>query len=148
MAGVSFDMAKPLRVLTAADTTLPAAADSTLGDALAAGGLAVVPGDLASARTWWQLTPDGTTRSILAPRLGGTDGLGKLFRGSKDVLPPSKAQPGGNGKGQGGPEYNNVLKVQKQVAPTVQKAGHAGRSSFETAAETAARLMRKKLGGG
>ena len=145
MAGVSFDMDKPLSILTAADTTLPAAADGTLRSTLDAGGLAVVPGDPVAATTWWQVAADGTTRSILAPRSGGNWLRGLFMR--KRVVPVVPSNPGGNGKG-GGNEYQNTLKVEEQVEPVVEGGSQVVADTFETSAETLKAIARKKLLGG
>ena len=64
-------MGQPLTVITGTDVVMPGAADPNLASILAAGGLAVVPGDVPTGTTWWEVSPDATTRSVLAPRLGG-----------------------------------------------------------------------------
>ena len=75
---VSFEMDEPLTVLSVDELgDLPAGSAVGLATMLAAGDLAVVPGDPGLAKTWWQVSQDGTTRSILAPTLGGVGGVGR-----------------------------------------------------------------------
>ena len=146
--GVSFDMAQPLNVLAADATTLPTAAGPELAETLAAGGLAVVPGDPASASTWWQIAPDGTTRSVLAPRLGGSGLIGKLLSPLFRVQPKLPSQPGGNGKGgRGGNDYQNALEPSKQATPAAEAAGQVARDTFQENAATIARDWSKFNGG-
>ncbi len=148
LQGVSFDMGKPLTVLSGSTAAVPTAADGELGTLLAAGGLAVVPGNPNSATTWWQIGPDGATRSILAPRLGGLGIIGRLFSPLFRVQPKLPAQPGGNGKGgRGGTEYQNSLEPSKQATPTVQAASEAAKDSFVRDAGSLAREWAKYRGG-
>jgi len=71
LEGASLSMYQPLTVLTDA-AALPVGAAASLTDALESGLVAVVPGDPASATTWWTVDPaDGSTRAIVAPGLGG-----------------------------------------------------------------------------
>lgn len=148
LAGVSFDMTRPLLVLDGTSTVVPQAADSHLADALAAGGLAVVPGDPASATTWWQIDPDGTTRSVLAPSLGGSWSIGKLFSPLFRVQPKLPSQPGGNGQGsRGGNEYQNTLEPSKEATPVVESAGNVAKDTFQRQASKLARDWTKFNGG-
>jgi transglutaminase-like putative cysteine protease len=87
ISGVSFDMDRPLTVLTGDDAAdLPPTAAPGLAAALEAGSIVVVPGDRSVAKTWWQVAPDGTTRSILAPTLGGS-GVGGVARPAAFKVP-------------------------------------------------------------
>ncbi len=147
LAGVSLEMGQPLSVLSATDTTLPRAADETLAEALAAGGLAVVPGAVADAGSWWLISADGSARSILAPRLGGNGIWSKLPNPFRRVVPVVPSEPGNNGKG-GGNEYINNLKVEKEVTPTVEAGGQMARDAFEDGAVAVSRAAAKKLIGG
>jgi transglutaminase-like putative cysteine protease len=148
LQGVSFDMAQPLIVLDAAATVLPGAADEVLASTLAAGGLAIVPGDVSSASTWWQVGPDGTTRSIIAPRMGASGSIGKKLSPAFRVQPKQPSQPGGNGKGgRGGNEYQNSLEPSKQATPVAQAAGNVTRDTFQQNAGTIARNWKKFSGG-
>jgi transglutaminase-like putative cysteine protease len=127
MEGVSFDMAQPLTVVTAADGVRPEAAAVDLERLLGAGGLAVVPGDVAAARTWWELSPDATTRSVLAPRLGGggVRGPGGPRRPILPVNPPDKPrdQRKQQDDGKQGNEYGTLV---ENVAGKVEKGAKAG----------------------
>ena len=140
-------MGQPLSVVSAADAILPDAADGTLTEALAAGGLAAIPGVAADARTWWLITADGTTRSILAPGLGGSSFWSRLPNPFRRVVPVLPSEPGHNGKG-GGNEYINNLKVEKEVTPTVEAGGQIARDAFEDGAVSLSRAAAKKLIGG
>jgi hypothetical protein len=147
LAGVSLDMGQPLRVVSSTDTTLPRAADSTLTDTLVGGGLAVIPGIAADATTWWLITADGTTRSILAPRLGGSGIWSKFPNPFRRVVPVVASEPGTNGNGSGD-EYLNDLKVEKEVTPTVEAGGQVARDVFEEGSVALRAAARKKLLGG
>jgi hypothetical protein len=148
LEAVSFDMAQPLTVLDSTSTVLPSAAGPELAATLASGGFAVVPGDPASASTWWQVGPDATTRSILAPRLGGSSFWGRLLSPLYRVQPKLGSQPGGNGKGgRGGTEYPNTLEPSKAATPTAQAASQVARDTFQQNAGTVARAWAKFSGG-
>lgn len=86
-------MTQPLTVITPdALQSLPATAAPRLQAALVAGRTVVVPGDPGIASTWWEIAPDGTTRAILAPSLGGVRIKvgGPRPPGVPPVRPPSK----------------------------------------------------------
>jgi hypothetical protein len=129
LEGVSFDMAQPLHVVGAADDVRPDAAAEDLDALLQSGGLAVVPGDVTTARTWWEVAPDAGTRSVLAPRLGG-NGVGGVGSGRRPVMPVSEAdKPRDQRKqqddGTNGNEYGTLV---ENVAGKVEKgARSAGR---------------------
>ncbi|MFN8518286.1 MAG: transglutaminase domain-containing protein [Chloroflexota bacterium] len=129
LEGVSFDMDQSLHVVTSADGGRPDAASGDLDHLLQAGGLAVVPGDVAAARTWWEIAADAGTRSVLAPRLGG-GGAGGVGSGRRPVMPVSQPdKPRDQRKqqddGQNGNEYGTVV---ENVAGKVEKgARSAGR---------------------
>lgn len=143
---VSFDMLQPLTVLTGTDGKLPSGADDTLGVVLAAGGRAVVPGPVATADSWWEIAVDGTTRAVLAPRLGGGIGKGAPVNSpAYRVQPLDKEQPtkGDKGEGDGGNEYLVVNKnVGEKTIPTASRAGHSTKSTFDTAADALAKWKR------
>ncbi len=66
LIGTSLGMHEPLSVVT--DVSRATGAPDALLSAVAAGAIAVVPGAVAGARTWWTVMPsDGQTESILAP---------------------------------------------------------------------------------
>ncbi|BCW90823.1 hypothetical protein sos41_39980 [Alphaproteobacteria bacterium SO-S41] len=69
-------------------------APQTMKKALAAGGRVIVAGDPAAAKVWWTIQPDGTSRAVLDPSLGGLTGGGGYYRGGSYV----------NSSG-GGPRY-------------------------------------------
>ena len=71
-----------------------AGAPQTMTEALAAGGRVIVAGDPAAAKVWWTIQPDGTSRAVLNPSLGGLTGGGGYYRGGSYV----------NSSG-GGPRY-------------------------------------------
>lgn len=127
LEGVSFDMGKPLTVIAGADEARPAAAAGHLDELLDAGGLAVVPGDVPAARTWWEVGPDVTTRAVLAPRLGGNGVRGPSGpkRPILPVSPPDKPrdqrkQPN---DGKNGNEYGSLV---ENVAGKVEKGARNG----------------------
>ena len=62
--------------------------------ALETGARVVLAGDPAAARVWWTVGPDGTTRAVLDPNLGGLTGGGPYHNGGPYV----------NSSG-GGPRY-------------------------------------------
>ena len=68
-------MGEPLTVLSAdAGDSLPSGADPALATDLATGALVIVPGDPATARAWWTVSPDdGATRAVLSPGFGGVE---------------------------------------------------------------------------
>jgi hypothetical protein len=127
LEGVSFEMTHPLTVVTAADGVRPEAAATDLDTLLQAGGLAVVPGDVAAARTWWELAPDAATRSVLAPRLGGggVRGPSGPRRPVTPVNPPDKPrdQRKQQDDGKQGNEYGTLV---NEVATKVEKGARAG----------------------
>jgi hypothetical protein len=86
---VSDSTGSTLAVLAPDDPgSVPVGAAPALRDAVAAGLLAVVPGDPATSTTWWTVDPrDGTTRSIIDP------GYGSIFGGGNYV---NEAPPGGS----------------------------------------------------
>ncbi|MBX3030530.1 MAG: hypothetical protein KF809_10240 [Chloroflexi bacterium] len=143
---VSFDMLQPLTVLADTTTALPGSADGSLGAILAAGGRAVVPGPVADADSWWEIAADGTTRAVLAPRLGGGIGKGApVDSPAYRVQPLDKEQPtkGDKDKGDGGNEYLVVNKnVAEKTIPTASRAGHSTKSTFDTAADALAKWKR------
>ncbi len=126
LEGVSFDMGEPLTVLAAGDEARPAAAGADLDVVLDAGGLAVVPGDVAAARTWWEIGPDVATRSVLAPRLGGNGVRGPSGprRPILPVSPPDKPrdQRKQQDDGKSGNEYGTLV---NNVAGKVEKGAKA-----------------------
>ncbi|MFO1237077.1 MAG: transglutaminase domain-containing protein [Alphaproteobacteria bacterium] len=69
-------------------------APAALKAALGTGALVVLAGDPASARVWWTVAPDGATRAVLDPSLGGLTGGGPYHSGGPYV----------NSSG-GGPRY-------------------------------------------
>lgn len=126
LEGVSFDMAQPLTVVTADATARPTAAADDLAALLAAGGLAVVPGDVAAARAWWEVASDAQTRSVLAPRLGGNK-AGGIGGGRRVVMPVNPAdKPRDQRKqqddGKNGNEYGTLV---NNVAGKVEKGAKA-----------------------
>ncbi|CAN5835663.1 hypothetical protein BH23CHL8_BH23CHL8_11710 [soil metagenome] len=138
--GVSFEMGQPLTVLTTPDEGLPVRADASLVAIMAAGGLAVVPGEVAAADTWWEVSEDGTTRSVLAPSLGGSRVGGPRSRPSR-VLPPSppdkpgdqRKQKGQEGKGN---EYGTlVTEVSQKVTKTSEVMSNYHKDLFVTVAK-------------
>lgn len=71
LEGASLSMMRPL-VAVVDRAGLPDEADPALAAAVAAGDVAVVPGDPATATTWWTVAlGDGSTRAIVTPGLGG-----------------------------------------------------------------------------
>ena len=66
LIGTSLGMDEPLSVVASA--AQGAGAPDALLDAITAGAIAIVPGDVAGARTWWTVMPsDGQTESLLTP---------------------------------------------------------------------------------
>ncbi len=98
LTGVSFVMDEPLTVLSSEGLAdLPSTTDPALASMLGDGDLVVVPGDPGLTSTWWQVSQDGTTRSILAPTLGGIGGVGRPPSSGGPAITPIKAldqQPG------------------------------------------------------
>ncbi len=143
---VSFDMLQPLHVLADTAAALPNSADGSLGVILAAGGRAVVPGEVSTADSWWEIAVDGTTRAVLAPRLGGGVGKGApIDSPTYRVQPLDKEQPtkGDKDKSDGGNEYLVVNKnVAEKTIPTASRAGHSTKSTFDTAADALAKWKR------
>jgi hypothetical protein len=69
---------------------------TALRSALAAGDLAVVPGDVQEALAWWTVDPaTGATRAVLDPGTGG--GYGRIAWGAIRHLPPPPRLGGGGG---------------------------------------------------
>ncbi len=145
LTGVSFDMGKPLTVLSADDaSTLAAGAQPSLQATLAAGHLAVIPGDPSQATTWWHVSDDGATKAILAPRLGGTriggptrppapppSSGGKVQRieklpenrGSQRRPNPQPVDKFEEAEGQSGKEYGELVEKVANQTGTVAEAG-------------------------
>jgi hypothetical protein len=71
--GASLSMDQPLTVIDPSDgSTIPSTASPVLLAALQQGQIAVVPGEPATARTWWTVDPaTGQTRSVIDPGYGG-----------------------------------------------------------------------------
>ncbi len=94
MSGTSLDMVRPLQMLDVTGSGTVGA--GALRDALAAGAIAVVPGDPASARTWWTIDPTtGATRAVLDPGYGGVNG--GIAWGKIPNRPPVINRGGGGG---------------------------------------------------
>jgi hypothetical protein len=72
-AGASFAMDMDLHPIDGSDLTgLGGSIDPALAGDLRAGALAIVPGDVESARVWWTVDPStGATQAVLSPGLGG-----------------------------------------------------------------------------
>jgi hypothetical protein len=143
VASASFDTTRPLTVVSNVDGPIPAAADASLGSILAAGGLAVVPGDVVTARTWWEIAPDGTTRSVIAPRLGSSGRIGGPNPRSPSyrVQPKPGSNPGGNQKGRRGPGERGM--VEQAVVPAAETTGkEIGYSSASKFVEASVQLMK------
>lgn len=91
LVGTSLAMGQPLRVLD--DATLGRAA---LRDAVAAGAVAVVPGDVATSPVWWIIDArTGGTRAVLEPGTGGVHG--RIRWGTIRHRPPVVHRGGGGG---------------------------------------------------
>ena len=144
--GVSFDMGKPLAVVTGEDELLPVAADTSLATILAAGGLAVVPGEITTAATWWEISPDATTRSVLAPRLGGggVRGPGAPRPSTiKPVGPADKPRDQRKQKDEGGNagEYGTLVdKVGRNVEKAARTGGRIVRDGWDDVAKPLVKL--------
>jgi len=82
LAGASLAGVGPLTILTGVDVaTLDDGAPAALRDALAAGALVALRGDVAAAKTWWTVDPrNGAVRSVLDPGLGGVRQRGASSR--------------------------------------------------------------------
>lgn len=147
---VSLRMAEPLTVIGSGDA-MPLSADDRLSALLDAGGIAVVPGDVAGATTWWEIAADGATRSVLAPAMGGVGGVGGGGKPPK-VLPPGPPQGGQNGRnpnrgqGQAGNEYGTLVgEVATNEVPVASRVGHTTVDVFERAATTLSRTRFPKI---
>ena len=95
LLGVSFAMGLPLTVVS--DVTEAAGAAPAMLAAVESGAMAVVPGDVASARTWWTISKaDGLTRSILDPgvRAGGVIGPAVFFATGDRLLSTTTGSAG------------------------------------------------------
>jgi hypothetical protein len=142
-------MSEPLTVLDGTSSALPAAADASLQGLLDAGGAAVVPGDVPSAVTWWEIASDGTTRAVLAPRLGGWwSTFARRFSPAYRVQPVPGSYPGGGQQGRGGNEYQQGLQVSQQNTPVVEAQAEIAKDAFEGSAQALKEAARKKLLGG
>lgn len=145
LEGVSFDMRSPLTVITDIAAERPAAATDELEGILAAGGLAVVPGDVAAARAWWEVASDATTRSVLAPRLGGNK-AGGISGGRRVVMPVSEAdKPRDQRKqqddGTNGNEYGTLVNnVAGKVEKGAKAAGRVVRDGWDDVAKPLVKL--------
>jgi hypothetical protein len=150
LVGVSLAMGEPLTVVGEADEVLPAGAGANLERILDAGGFAVVPGDVASARTWWEVGADGGTRAVLAPRLGGWwSSFARRFNPAYRVQPAGQPYPGGGGKqNRPGNEYQQGLGVSEQATPGAQMQTEIAKDAFEGSAHALRSAARKKLTGG
>jgi transglutaminase-like putative cysteine protease len=144
LASASFDTTGPLTVLSDGDGQIPAAADASLAEILAAGGLAVVPGDVATAHTWWEIGRDGSTRSVIAPRLGSS-----IRRGAPNPNSPlTRVQPkpgsnpgGGHQQGRRGPGERGM--VEQAVVPAAETTGkQVGYSNASKFVEASVQLMK------
>jgi hypothetical protein len=95
LEGVSFRMAEPLTLEDDAASIPPGATDG-LRASVGSGLLAIVPGDPATARTWWEVDPaTGATRAVLAPASGGVNG--GIRWGTIRHRPPVVHRGGGGG---------------------------------------------------
>jgi hypothetical protein len=144
LVSASFDTTRPLTVVTDDDGPIPAAADAGLDGILASGGLAVVPGDVATARTWWEIGPDGSTRSVIAPRLGSSIRGGRPGPSSPltRVQPKSGTNPGGKQhQGRRGPGERGL--VEQQVVPAAETTGkELGYSTADKFTQASSQLMK------
>ena len=149
LLSVSFDMGKPLTVVTGADPAIPAA-DERLAAILAGGGLAVVPGDAAVATTWWEIAADGSTRSVMAPSLGVGISSGRVPKAPRPRVekPPAGSKPGNQQQGgKGGTEYQQGVKIAETNSTEVGKTGgRVVEDGFERTADALAKW--KKFNGG
>jgi hypothetical protein len=68
-----------------------AGAPPAMTEALVAGARVIVAGDPAAAQVWWTIQPDGTSRAVLDPSLGGLTGGGGYLGGGGYT----NASPGG-----------------------------------------------------
>jgi hypothetical protein len=149
LVGVSLAMGQPLSTLDGADESLPAASDHGLEAILDAGGFAVVPGDVAAARTWWEVGSDGTTRAVLAPRMGGWwSSWVRRFSPAYRVQPSSGSYPGGGQQNRPGTEYQQGLGVSEQATPGAQVQAEISKDAFEGTAHALKSAARKKIIGG
>jgi transglutaminase-like putative cysteine protease len=143
LASASFDTTRPLTVVTDA-AQVPAAADASLALILAAGGRAVVPGDVKTATTWWEIGPDGSTRSVIAPRLGSGIKKGPLDPSSplNRVQPKPESSPsGGHKQGRRGPGERGA--VEQAVVPAAETTGkQVGYSNADKFVEAGTQLMK------
>ena len=117
-------MAQPLTVVTADEPgPVDGSANAGLRAALEAGYVLAVPGDANGATTWWQVGPDGGTRAILDPSLGGL----KVGPKVGPVQPPSPGgnnpnpNPGGGNPG-GKPGGSRPYQVKDGFDPPAEKA--------------------------
>ena len=95
LTGASLSMDQPLSVLTD-PTALPAGAAPSLAGALESGLVAIVPGDPATATTWWTVDPtDGSTRRHRVARARRCRGERPHRRATHDVQ--GGWTPGGGG---------------------------------------------------
>jgi hypothetical protein len=118
---------------------LPARSASSLRQALLAGNLAVVPGDVAAAQVWWTVARSGFVRAIIQPRAGGFWTVTRK---------PAGSGPGNNSGGSSG-KYASMVKTKGEEAKQVGqamgrgvRAALADESVLEAGAETATNLAR------
>jgi transglutaminase-like putative cysteine protease len=145
LEGVSLEMSQPLSVQAGPEVALPLAAGPDLVSIIGSGGMAIVPGDVPSARTWWEVASDGTTRSVLAPRSGGFEGVGSKGSGYKVFPVPEADKPRDQRKQKdedgNANEYGTVVnKVSRKVEKASRAIGRLTQDGFDDVAEPLIKL--------
>jgi hypothetical protein len=141
IVSTSLAMGERLTVLASPDVEhLPAGSAGALATALRAGDLAVVPGDVSTARAWWTVAPSGFVRAIVEPGFG-MSAIGKVGPAGPGTGAGRRhpgQQRGGSGKGK---EYTELVQeVAVKTARTVD--------TFERFDASKAARIARLLGGG
>ncbi|OFW07805.1 MAG: hypothetical protein A3H96_24805 [Acidobacteria bacterium RIFCSPLOWO2_02_FULL_67_36] len=121
-----------LTVLAPSDVSrLPAGSAGALRSALTGGEMAVVPGEVATAKTWWTVGRSGFVRAIVEPGGGMVKNTGKLVTNRYAIKRVGAVVKAGQRPPGGGNEGAMMQKQGADSATTVGEAsGDAVRSFF------------------
>ena len=148
--GVSLAMGQPLTVLDGADEVMPAAADASLEVILEAGGFAVVPGDVASARhlVGGRLATAPPARcSRRAWAAGGAAGSAGSAPRTGSSPPPAPTLAVGSRTGRA-TSTSRASGSRQQATPGAQVQAEISKDAFEGTAHALKSAARKKALGG
>jgi hypothetical protein len=145
IGSTSLAMGGHLTVLAPPDVErLPAGSAGALRNALRAGVLVVVTGDVAKATAWWTVARSGFVRAIMETGAG----MSKLGGAGRRVVRKPPPTPVGRQRHGGGNEYGTVESTAEGVAEEgAEQVGHSVQSKFSDVSAAQIGKMKTLLGG-